>query len=696
VLDLEKQGLGDDTVSNGIGLDTTLIGDFAAATLSRRLLPTLDFAVGIFTNIPFGYDTVVSQVRPILRLNYHPTDEVSALIGTLQVPHRQFLDAVFDDANRLVRPIEQGAQITTDFEWYKQDVFINWEQAFGGSSTNRFDVGYSGQLRYGSIRFNGQVHWIQNGQALLRLDRSFNTQENIVSAFGPELVLEPSRYLKVPAWWREIGARFSMLNSYNEPNAGLGPVTRGRGYDSQFWLDLDGWRPRIGFWRGVNFISQQGDPEFVVGNFMELGLSKTIALGENASIELGVQARRMTNVVTGQGVKSVAWPNQEYIIFNWNWDRHGESLLGTIFDRADDAGPESTSRKRFIPMFDTFTYVYNINYSGLHQVNGHPVGNATYAGEYLTPVLRYMPLQNLTLDAGVFVGLPVGSTQTFHTVQPVLSAEWTMVPQVSLVAGTLHRNHPFVDAIFNDAMLFSRPVEQGFQLLVNRPHYQQDLFISWNQIETSQKPEQFDVGYSGRLAAGMFGLNGQIYWAHAGGAQFSESRSVQPNGMRLRSAANNTNIAVGPDLTLEPARYLSGLSWLHEIEVMALYLADEDETFDPTEPLTRGRGYLLSAGADIEGWMPYVNFWRGEQYKTLRGDPSYFAGTFTEAGFLKDLALPAGFSLRFGGLVRMIDGRATHTEYALLNWSWDSNVWRGSCLRPTLLHKSNQPCGVAN
>ena len=158
--------------------------------------------------------------------------------------------------------------------------------------------------------------------------------------------------------------------------------------------------------------------------------------------------------------------------------------------------------------------------------------------------------------------------------------------------------------MFNDAMLFSRPLEQGFQLLVNRPHYQQDLFISWNQIETSQKPEQFDIGYAGRLSAGIFGLNGQIYWAHAGGAQFSESRTVQPNGPRLRSAANNTNAAVGPDVTLKPAHYLSTLSWLREVEVMALYLMDEDETFDPTQPMTRDADTSWLPAPTLKGGCP--------------------------------------------------------------------------------------------
>ena len=94
-----------------------------------------------------------------------------------------------------------------------------------------------------------------------------------------------------------------------------------------------------------------------------------------------------------------------------------------------------------------------------------------------------------------------------------------------MLAGTIKRNHPFADALFDDATLFSRPIEQGFQLLVNRPHYQQDLFISWNQLETFQKPEQFDVGYAGRAAYGNLALNGQVYWAHSGGAQYSESRT---------------------------------------------------------------------------------------------------------------------------------------------------------------------------
>lgn len=700
LLNLEKQGLEDNTFTNGLGRDTTLIGNLLNVSLHKRLLASLDLDLGVFANMPFGHETEVSQVRPIFRLQYRPDEHVAALIGTLHVPHRGFHDAVFDDANRFVRPLEQGAQVLVETPYYHQDAFANWQQAFGGSAPNRYDVGYAGQLRFGPLAFNAQVHWVRNGQALLKLDRSFSTANNVVTAAGPELVLTPSAYFPALRWWDQIGVRFTYLTSYNEPMSGS-PVTRGRGYETKVWLDVAGWRPSISFWRSRQFLSLQGDPEFAASNFPELGLSKLFVLGESASIEIGVQARRIRAFFTEDGVTfqnrdTFKWVNQQYIVFNCNWDTARSRLLGDLLDLPPPAPPGGDALdtpRRFSAKLDALTYVYNIDYAGLASVNGMPVSNRTFAGQYLAPVLRYTPFQRLNLDAGIFVGLPVGATQPFHTVQPILAAEYEFLPDISLVAGTIKRNHPFADAVFDDATLFSRPIEQGFQVLVNRPHYQQDLFISWNQIETFQKAEQFDVGYAGRAVYGNVALNGQVYWAHSGGAQFSEARTFFGVGIpRDRPASNNFVAAVGPELLLEPGRYWSSLAWLKEIDVMALYLTSQSEPTSIAQPIVRGRGYLLSAGLNIDGWRPYINFWRGEDFVSDRGDPIYAAAHFTEFGLLRDFQLPAGFSLRVGGFGRLVSDRLTHTEYALLNWSWDDAPWRSFCLRPTLLHRQATQC----
>ena len=125
---------------------------------------------------------------------------------------------------------------------------------------------------------------------------------------------------------------------------------------------------------------------------------------------------------------------------------------------------------------------------------------------------------------------------------------------------------------------------------------------------------------------------------------------------------------------------------------MALYLTSQNEPTQSGSPIVRGRGYQLTAGVNVDGWRPYVTIWRGEHFVTERGDPAYYAGDFTEFGLLRDFVLPAGFSLRLGGFGRTIDRQITHTEYALLNWSWDQSPWQGFCQRPTLLHRTESSC----
>lgn len=700
ILNLEKQGLEDNTFTNGLGRDTTLIGNLINATVYRRLLSNLEAEIGLFANMPFGHETEISRVLPIARLTYQPIEQITVVVGTVRTPHRDFHDAVYDNGNRFLRPLEQGAQMLVDSEYYRQDMFINWQQAFRGSAPNRFDVGYAGQVKFGPLHFNGQAHWVRNGQPLFKLDRSFQTGDNLVIAAGPEIVLEPSRFFRSAGWWNQLGVRFTYLTSYSQTEAGT-ESTRGRGYELQAWLDLAGWRPYVSFWKGRNFLSQQGDPEFQASNFPEIGFSRTIRLGDRASIEFGAQARRIRAFYTLEGINYMTrdtfkWVNQEYVVFNWNWDTNHADLAGDVWtslSRPFEDRSEPESERRFFAKFDTLTYVYNIDYSGLRSINGFPVSSQTFAGQYLSPVLQYRVSPRVTLNAGVFAGLPVANTQRFHTVQPILSAEYEMVPDIRLVAGTLRRNHAFVDALFNDAMLFTRPVEQGFQILVNREHYQQDLFLNWNQIETFQKAERFDVGYAGRVAAGYVAFNGQVYWAHSGGAQYSEARTFFGPGVpRDRPAGNNFLTAFGPQFTFPPGRYLSALSWFREIDVMALYLTSQNEPTQSGSPIVRGRGYQLTAGLNLEGWRPYVTIWRGEHFVTERGDSAYYAGDFTEFGLLRDFVLPAGFSLRIGGFGRIIDRQLTHTEYALLNWSWNQSPWRGFCQRPTLLHLGETQC----
>jgi hypothetical protein len=87
------------------------------------------------------------------------------------------------------------------------------------------------------------------------------------------------------------------------------------------------------------------------------------------------------------------WVNQEYLVFNWNWDTNHADLIGDVWASISrpfgDRAWSAQSERRFSAKLDALTYVYNMAYPGVRQINGLPVSNQTFAGQYLSPVLQY-------------------------------------------------------------------------------------------------------------------------------------------------------------------------------------------------------------------------------------------------------------------------------------------------------------------
>ena len=184
MLNLEKQGLEDNTFTNGLGRDTTLIGNLV--NVYKRLLPSLEPDSVCSPTCRSAMTRKSPKSGRFLRLTYQPTEQVTAVIGTLAGATSGFPRCrVTTTATASCGRSSRGLKSSGFESIYRQDLFINWEQAFVARRPIDIDVGYAGQLRFGSLRFNGQAHWVHNGQALFKLDRSFNTRDNLVVAAGP-------------------------------------------------------------------------------------------------------------------------------------------------------------------------------------------------------------------------------------------------------------------------------------------------------------------------------------------------------------------------------------------------------------------------------------------------------------------------------------------------------------------------------
>ncbi len=296
----------------------TAIGDFTSLQLRYAVSSTVSLYGGVFFAIPFGGADTVRQIRPVLTLNYQPTEGVNLLAGTIQ-PRHPFHDAVFDDLRYFVRPVEQGVQFLVNQRYYQQDLFFNWYQENTYQNNERFDIGYAGKLKWGPLRLNAQLHWDHAGGEIPFPDfRTISAQNNLVWAGGPELAFQSP--FGQDGVLREIGAALTMFGDRDEPNQRTPTLTsKGHAHEIRGWVNLGGYRVTASRWKSNNFVTSAGDIFYGVEKMTEVTFAKFFDLNQFASIEVGGWLRFIDqkSVASSSGG---APANSFYAAFHWNFD----------------------------------------------------------------------------------------------------------------------------------------------------------------------------------------------------------------------------------------------------------------------------------------------------------------------------------------------------------------------------------------
>lgn len=296
----------------------TAIGDFTSLQLRYAVSSTVSLYGGVFFAIPFGGANTISQVRPIITLNYQPVEGINILAGTLQ-PRHPFHDAVFDDLRYFVRPVEQGLQFLVNQKYYQQDFFFNWYQENTRENNERFDIGYAGKLTLGPVRLNAQLHWDHGGGEIPFPDyRTISAQNNIVWAGGPEVAfLSP---MGSGGLIREIGAAVTFLGDRDEPNQRTPALTsKGHAHEIRGWVNLGGFRLSAARWKSSNFVTSTGDIFYGVEKMTEVNFVKFFDLNQFAAIELGGWVRFIDRKSADSSYGGTP-ANSFYAAFHWNFD----------------------------------------------------------------------------------------------------------------------------------------------------------------------------------------------------------------------------------------------------------------------------------------------------------------------------------------------------------------------------------------
>jgi hypothetical protein len=254
------------------------------------------------------------------------------------------------------------------------------------------------------------------------------------------------------------------------------------------------------------------------------------------------------------------------------------------------------------------TYVYNRELG--EEVDARVQAEGfTLIGNLSKAFFRYEIKKGLKVEVGVLWNFEFGEDNVPDEVDPIISLHYAFAEDWLLTAGTIDRNHPLHDAFFNDSLRYIDPIEQGFQIKADSKHIRQDLWLSWEERETTNQREKFSIGNVTQLKAGGFMLEGQVYWVHLGG-----QKNTGPG------VFNNISLGAGGGYTYRPEKTAGSSNWLSEIGFTVHYLQNSDDP--PALPKVDDNG--MAYRAFVTPWDTYIYYqhWRGGSlnFNSPRGD----------------------------------------------------------------------------
>jgi hypothetical protein len=270
--------------------------------VNRRVTVTL----GALTNQRFGDDDAFELVRPVVAVAFHGPRS-TFLVGTLpwrsdrpEGPDRSGPHGLLPPLQRetltFERPYEAGLAWTVTLPSLRHEAWINWQRLNTSRHRERFDAGISGDIRARrglSVPF--QFHVVHEGGQLFDAGP---VADSLAAAVG---VMLSGRIAPLGDATLETYA----LASHYVPDREAPDRTRnGAGFFGRAAVRRNGWRGHLLFWRGDDFIKDEGDPNYMsvrrngtryrgIRDYAETGLTRSFDPGGGVIFEASGRIHRV-------------------------------------------------------------------------------------------------------------------------------------------------------------------------------------------------------------------------------------------------------------------------------------------------------------------------------------------------------------------------------------------------------------------
>lgn len=308
------------------------------------------------------------------------------------------------------------------------------------------------------------------------------------------------------------------------------------------------------------------------------------------------------------------------------------TVIGSNFDcpTGGTRGREPIPIHRPGVILETLVFIKNLEIS---QLSDKGIEGQTLI-QSMVPVRGvYRAGARTTLEVGAILGHKFGDQNDVDMVAPLARIVHQPRPRIYLVAGTIFPTHPVHEAIYDDIqkfgandenMKFRDNVEQGFQLRVDRVHFQEDLWINWKTREEEDTQEEFEVASVSRfrfLDNALF-LDWQMRAVHIGG---------QNNDLDLGVDENQTllgGISYG-------VRHPFGIEMIEDLRIGGAYLASSDGTVQPENKTGDGVETEISAVFSFPSSVEMIvnlSHFAGDGFYSRGGDPLYTLDSYSQLG----------------------------------------------------------------
>ena len=252
-------------------------------SLNRRVSVTL----GALMNQRFGGEDAFELVRPVVSVTF-ASPRSTFLMGTLQWPRPMLPDGpdqsgphgllppLQRETLTFERPYEAGLQWTLTTRRVRHEAWLNWQRLNTSEHRERFDAGIAGEIRGRSLALPFQFHIVHEGGQLFAAGP---VADSFAAAVGGTL---SGRFSGLE---RASLEAYALVSRY-VPDRELPRRTTGAGFFGRGSAVAGGWRGHLIFWRGDDFIKDEGDPNYLsirrdgsryrgVRDYAEAGLTRS-------------------------------------------------------------------------------------------------------------------------------------------------------------------------------------------------------------------------------------------------------------------------------------------------------------------------------------------------------------------------------------------------------------------------------------